>query len=134
MTEPARHPSVYQWVERAEHDLLNAQHTLATLDPCPFDTDCFHAQQCAEKYLKALVVFRGRVAPRTHDLARVVARLPRADQAAFAEVSLRLLNPYVIEGRYPGDWDPMDRSEAEAAVEIAQTVRRAVFARMIGGT
>ena len=40
---------VSQWVEKAEHDLKNAEHTLTLQEDCPFDTVCYHAQQCAEK-------------------------------------------------------------------------------------
>ena len=34
---------VRRWVEKAEHDLLNARHTLSLGDRTPFDTVCFHA-------------------------------------------------------------------------------------------
>jgi HEPN domain-containing protein len=33
----------------------------------PFDTVCFHAQQCVEKYLKSWLVFRCMNVPRSHD-------------------------------------------------------------------
>ena len=33
------------------------------------------------------------------------------------------LNRYVIEGRYPGDWEPITVDEAERALEMAQAVR-----------
>lgn len=33
------------------------------------------------------------------------------------------LNRYSIESRYPGEWDPIARSDAEEAVAIAQRVR-----------
>ncbi len=36
------------WVEKAEHDLRNAVHTLELGQDCPFDTVCFHAQQCVK--------------------------------------------------------------------------------------
>ena len=49
---------VRQWVERAEEDLVNAEHTLTLEENCPVGTVCFHAQQCAEKYLKALLIIR----------------------------------------------------------------------------
>jgi HEPN domain-containing protein len=54
MTEPREMSrQVRQWIEKAEHDLRNAEHTLTLRDEdCPFDTVCFHAQQCVEKYLK----------------------------------------------------------------------------------
>ena len=68
---------VLEWVVKAENDLLNAAHTLKLGRRCPTDTVCFHAQQCAEKYVKALLVFRGVDFPRTHDL-EVLALLGRA--------------------------------------------------------
>ena len=43
------------WVKKAESDLKTAEHTLTLKERCPFDTVCFHAQQCAEKYFKALL-------------------------------------------------------------------------------
>ena len=45
-----------EWVEKAEEDLTNAEHTLTMEAHCPFSTVCFHAQQCVEKYIKALLV------------------------------------------------------------------------------
>lgn len=44
---------VREWVVKAENDLKNAAHTLKMGEAGPMDTVCFHAQQCAEKYLKA---------------------------------------------------------------------------------
>ncbi len=43
------------WVLRARNDLKAAEYLLTLADGCPFDAVCFHAQQCAEKYLKALL-------------------------------------------------------------------------------
>lgn len=40
---------VRQWVQKAENDLRNAKHTLTMGEDCPYDTVCFHAQQCVEK-------------------------------------------------------------------------------------
>jgi hypothetical protein len=47
------------WLRKADHDLLNIQNNLAAKD-IPWDTVCFHAQQAAEKVLKAFLVARGR--------------------------------------------------------------------------
>ena len=56
MTElPETLSLVRQWVEKAEEDLCVAEHTLTLDENCPYGTVCFHAQQCAEKYLKALL-------------------------------------------------------------------------------
>jgi len=114
------------WIKKAESDLKTAEHTLALKEKCPFDNVCFHAQQCAEKYLKALLVSRTLDFPKTHDLRLLMQRIP-------AEINLKLrieevvsLNRYTIEARYPGDWEPFDRKEAEKAVAIARKVRKAV--------
>jgi len=44
---------VAEWVRKAENDIRNAEYTLTMGEDCPYDTVCFHAQQCVEKYLKA---------------------------------------------------------------------------------
>jgi len=38
---------------KAENDFKTAAHTLKLGKNCPSDTVCSHAQQCAEKYVKA---------------------------------------------------------------------------------
>ncbi len=118
---------VRQWIEKAEHDLKNASHTLTLSDSeCPFDTACFHAQQCAEKYLKGLLVFLKIKFPRVHDL-RLLLQLSMQKVPLKLEVSEVVgLNRYTIEGRYPGEWEPIGRSESEQAVAVARKVRRAV--------
>lgn len=131
MSEP--HDLARQWIEKAEHDLRNAEHTLTIRDEeCPFDTVCFHAQQCVEKYLKGWLAFKRVEFPRSHDL---VVLLNLASAAEFRGASLRdvqPLNRYTIEARYPGDWDPIDRVEAEQAVTMARRLREAVRALLSG--
>jgi HEPN domain-containing protein len=41
------------WLKKAENDRLNIENDLAA-QKIPWDTVCFHAQQIAEKLLKAL--------------------------------------------------------------------------------
>ncbi len=123
--------SVRQWIEKAEHDLIAAEHTLTLKENCPLDTVCFHSQQCAEKYLKAFLVQQSIGFPKTHDL-RVLMQLIPSDLSLLgldiAEVLK--LNRYTIEARYPGEWEPITREEAEQAVAIAKTVREAVRAHL----
>lgn len=66
--QPELVAEVRRWVEKAEHDLRNAEYVLTLGEDCPTDTVCFHCQQCAEKYLKAILVSRGVAFPKTHDL------------------------------------------------------------------
>jgi HEPN domain-containing protein len=67
---------IREWLVKAENDLLTAAHTLKLGAACPTDTVCFHAQQCVEKYLKALLVFRATPFPRTHDSYLLRSLLP----------------------------------------------------------
>lgn len=129
MTGPLLQPDVVrQWVDMAEHDLTNARHTLALEEDCPYDTVCFHAQQCAEKYLKALLAYRGIDPPRTHDLTELQVLLPPG--GLVLPPDLHLLNPYAVETRYPGPWEPLSREDAQRAVDIALAVRAAVRSRL----
>ncbi len=117
-----------QWVEKAEHDLRNAEHTLTLAEDCPFDTVCFHAHQCVEKYLKAGLTAFGTEFPRTHDLTELHVLLPQAIAAAVDITDLAELNPYAVRARYPGPWEPQTREDANRAVEVARRVRESVRA------
>ncbi len=68
----------------------------------PFDVVCFHAQQCAEKYPKALLVFHGLEVPRTHDLTEILRLLPAGLVVSLDLDELAELNSYTVDFRYPG--------------------------------
>ncbi|MCS6302554.1 MAG: HEPN domain-containing protein [Nitrospira sp.] len=126
MTErPRLEDLVRSWVNKAEHDLLNIENNLVAKE-IPWDTVCFHAQQCGEKYLKALLVFYRIDFPKIHDLTELYALLPKDLRLPIDPRLLDRLNPYAIEGRYPGVWEPVDKEEALQAVEAARAIRDAV--------
>jgi HEPN domain-containing protein len=86
----------------------------------------FHAQQCAEKYLKAYLVFHTIDFPYTHNLRRLLdlcaAKASWAEQLRDAEE----LNPYASTARYPGEDLEVKEGDARRAVEIAGRVREVV--------
>lgn len=125
MTEPPDvGKQVRRWIEKAEHDLRNAEHTLTIHDEeCPFDTVCFHAQQCAEKYLKGWLIFKRLDVPRSHDLVVLLNLTLAGGFRGVNPQDVQPLNRYTIEARYPGDWDPIDRPEAEQAIAMARRIR-----------
>jgi len=126
MTErPRLEDLVRSWVNKAEHDLLNIENNLIAKE-IPWDTVGFHAQQCSEKYLKALLVFHRIDFPKIHDLTELYALLPKEHPLPIDPRLLDRLNPYAIEGRYPGVWEPVEKDEALQAVEAARAVRDAV--------
>ncbi len=116
---------VRAWVLKAEHDLLNIENNLAARE-IPWDTVGFHAQQCVEKYLKALLISRHIDPPKIHDLTELYALLPDGLLKDFNVHSLEELNPYSIEGRYPGVWEPVEQAEALQAVEAARMIRQVI--------
>ena len=60
-----------RWVRKAEADAAGAQ-SLADIKPVLNDLVCFHCQQAAEKYLKALMLELGLPPPRTHSLQQLL--------------------------------------------------------------
>lgn len=121
--QPERDDVVRQWAEKAEHDLRNAEHTLTLEKDCPYDTVCFHAQQCVEKYVKAMLVLHATDFPKTHDIGELVALLPGAEAFPLSSVDQDRLTDHATTARYPGDLEEFTRSEAESAVGLARLVR-----------
>jgi HEPN domain-containing protein len=117
------------WVERAEEDYEVARTSVRRKRPLTYSA-CFHAQQCAEKYLKAVLVARGATFSRVHDLVLLQNQCENAGVVvALDPKQLTTLTEYAVRVRYPGD-DPTPE-EARDAVAIAKTVRR--FARTFLG-
>lgn len=61
---------------------------------------CFHAQQCAEKSLKAVLSSHGHLPPRTHKLADLVSFLGEEVPPDLGD-DLLLLDRFYIPTRYP---------------------------------
>ncbi len=116
-----------EWIAKAENDLLTATHTLKLGYRCPTDTVCFHAQQCAEKYLKALLVLRGLDFPKTHDLEALAARLKNGGSLGLSPDELAHLKRYATATRYPGG-EEIALSETRNAVAAARRLRKAIRA------
>ncbi len=117
---------VREWAAHADDDLRVARHTLDLLDNCPYRLVAYHAQQCAEKYLKGYLVLRGVDFPYTHNIARLLELC--AEHASWSEElnDAEELTPFAITVRYPGDDEPVQEAEAQRAVEIAMCVRERV--------
>lgn len=97
-----------------------------------WDHACFHAQQAAEKALRAAMVACELAVPRTHDLKALVASLldalpqlePRRPELAEHAIAL---TPHGVAPRYPSFLAPEtddERGEAiRRAAEILDVVR-----------
>lgn len=129
---PSDNSGITQWVGKADGDFTAATHLLGLPDDqCPFDVVCFHAQQCVEKYLKALLVAHGLAPPRTHDLAELLTLLAPRDRPLVTIAELGALTPYAVETRYPHTTpEPIDRREAAVAVGVARRAVAEIHARL----
>lgn len=117
------------WIAKAENDLRNVDLVLPAED-APFDTVCFHAQQAAEKYLEALLTFRGIPFGKTHDLPELVLLLPPDSTVPAAVGDLSELTDAAVACRYPLGAEEYDRPFAEEMVRQARTVTSAVLAEL----
>jgi HEPN domain-containing protein len=111
-----------EWIAKAEGDFRTASRELAAADRPNYDAVCFHAQQCAEKYLKALLIARGQTPPKIHDLAQLHRLLvPVCPEWQWSVDELRLLSRSAVISRYPGE--VAELTEAEAAHGICGRLR-----------
>ncbi len=116
-------PLAAEWVAKAEGDYATARREPRARRQPNFDAVCFHAQQCAEKYLKALLQEWRLPIPRTHNLEALAKPLLSAHPSlATAEAALRTLGAYAVESRYPGT--SADRTLAKEALGLCTDIRR----------
>jgi HEPN domain-containing protein len=118
------------WLAKARLDLLVCDN-LTTQDADVWEAVAFHCQQAVEKALKAVLVRHQVEFPKTHDVQRLLDLLAEADPAVV-EVSWDAveLTPYGVEYRYPGEYPPVDRASALAAVAVARRVYDAAAERV----
>jgi HEPN domain-containing protein len=112
-----------EWVRKAEADYRLAA-KLARGRESFHDQICFHSQQAAEKYLKALLQELGYSIPRTHILRDVLALLvPYQRELRSLQRGLKFLTRFTVGTRYPGE--SASKRQADAAVRWAGRVRAA---------
>jgi HEPN domain-containing protein len=99
-------------------------------DPAYTDGVCFHAQQAAEKMLKALLVVRGIPFHKTHQLTYLLDLLQTSDGCGEAvRESAEKLQSYAVEVRYPDAGGDPTREDAMDALSCMETLERFVCER-----
>lgn len=100
---PAKPESLASWVGHADEDILVIERILVGPE-IPWGPACFHAQQAAEKYLKALLIQRWIRPPHTHELGELL-RACRAERYVLPslDADCALLNDFSVKPRYPPD-------------------------------
>jgi HEPN domain-containing protein len=114
-------PATAEWVAKAEGDFTTALREYRARKSPNYDAACFHAQQCAEKYLKALLQERGIEFDKTHDLIRLANLMKQPIGLAGLRQKLAMLSAAAVEFRYPGEM--ATREIAMEAIRTCKAVR-----------
>ena len=125
--------TVKAWFKKAENDLRTAEYTM-TMDEPPYDTICFHAQQCAEKYMKGFLIFHEIDFPKTHsieDLVLLCKDIAPTLESEFGDIEV--LSIYAVEARYPSElYYEIPEEKAIEAIEFAKRVKSVVLKYLEG--
>lgn len=117
---------VKKWINYAEEDLNLAKHSLTLETSCPYRLTAYHAQQCAEKYLKAFLVFHKIDFPYTHSITRLLEICSDLlDPNEFSEAEM--LTSFAITTRYPSEDEEVTKEEALEAIRIAEMVKNKIL-------
>jgi HEPN domain-containing protein len=121
-------PITLEWIEKAEGDWTSAQREYRARQARQrpnYDAACFHAQQCAEKYLRARLEEAGITFSRTHNLTSLLT-LALAVEPPWTVLQpyLTALNIYSVAFRYPGS--SATKSNAANALKAGREVRHIV--------
>ena len=112
------------WMRFVKADLVMAQRAMDEREPYP-EMACYHAQQAAEKALKALLVAKGSEFARTHSLVyliRLVAETGHEDVLELMDAAATL-QQYAAPARYPtGETVLPDEADATLAIGQARTI------------
>lgn len=109
-----------EWLRRAERDLMIAERALQGI-PTLGDQAVYHAQQAAEKSLKAFLAASDRPLEKTHNLEQLVGQCQGIDPLFGQFVaSARTLTPYATQFRYPGGPLEPAGDEAARAMQLAR--------------
>lgn len=115
------------WRLKADGDARAIAILLRDADP-PWEIVAFHAQQLAEKSLKALLAAQGASFPRTHDLAVLLLKSGGAIDVAGTNPAVAELSEMAVAPRYPEFPEPIDEATALRAVETARDIAARVGA------
>lgn len=115
-------PLSLEWISKAEGDLATAGRELRARKSPNYDASCFHSQQCAEKYLKAILQETSVPFGKTHNLIVLLESVLTRDTSwEVARPHLEYLTAFAVIFRYPGE--SADKPAAREALTHCRAVR-----------
>ena len=129
--DDARLKDVQAWLSKAALDLRAAAHEVSAPEEGLWGDVMFHAQQAAEKAMKAFLAWHDVPARKTHNLEEL-GRLCAGVDATLGTLADEAapLTEYAWRFRYPGESDEPEREEAEQALAVARFVHQAILTRI----
>lgn len=118
-----------EWQHYADEDELAAEAILK--DDGPANPICFHAQQLAEKYLKAFLINKGERFEKRHQLDYLLNLCEKID-STFKELrdDCLYLTEFYVETRYPGDIPEFSMAECKTALNRAKRIKEFVISKL----
>lgn len=113
--------SAVDWLRYAVSDLEIARITQSP-QKILLEGLCFHAQQAAEKALKAVLITHAIPFPRTHNITMLIDLLPQNISLPSEVEAAAILTDYAVLTRYPGNLEPITEEEYHEAVRLAEAV------------
>lgn len=123
---------VRQWLDYAEQDLRLARHALTLSTAVPYRLVAYHAQQCAEKSLKAFLVFHRIDFPYTHNISRLLELCRGVEPWSDTLLDAEELSVYAVTTRYPGEDEEVTEEDTLRAIDLAAVVRDVVAEALSG--
>lgn len=121
---------INQWVEIADEDLKFAKHGFSISSRVPFRIIAFHSQQCAEKYLKAFLVFHKIDFPYTHNITTLIDLCSEIDETLEELRDSEILTSFATANRYPSEYRKLKKNDALNSVKLAEKVKSAIRKRL----
>lgn len=119
---------VRSWLRKAESNLAVAG--LSVSAGQALDAACFHAQQAAEKCIKAYLTVNEIEFPFIHNLEKLIELCARVDPSFMSiKTAGQDLTPYAVELRYDEEFWPSEQI-ARQAMDKATAIRDFVLAHM----
>ncbi len=108
------------WLRRARSDL--ALSAIPRPSEVLYNELCFHAQQAAEKSIKAILLAEHVPFRRAHQIGYLLELLPHEIPLPPDVIEAISLTSYAVTTRYPGDYEEITDEMYQEAVYLARYV------------
>lgn len=111
-----------EWLIKAKRDLESAKKLMEGENPLA-DTAIYHTQQCAEKSLKAYLIYKNENLLKTHNLRLLVEECIDINNEFIQLLEPAVsLTPFSTMFRYPGPVEIPDNEDVTEAIDRAELI------------